>query len=295
MPTAGGGGDGAGGKVYRKFTSRDSGVPFTLAGSPAISIYKDDSTTESTTGVTLTVDFDAKTGLNHVTVDTSADTTFYAAGHHYDLVITAGTVNGTSVVSECVGTFDLVTPSSSEVVRTNTAQAGSSTTITLDSGASSSDNLYQYDTINIVGGTGAGQARFIISYVGSTKVATVDSAWTTNPDSTSVFTLTQTAKSIVASYVSGQDPGTLTLNAFATASDAVIASPSPTTTAFAGSNALSSSDTFYVGSVVMFTSGVLDGLARKITTYTGATRLITAAWPTAPSSTDAFRILGRID
>jgi len=43
--------------------------------------------------------------------------------------------------------------------------------------------------VQIVGGTGAAQSRIITDYVGSTKVATVDTAWTTNPSSDSVFVL----------------------------------------------------------------------------------------------------------
>ena len=97
--------------LYFKFTTRDGGVPATLGGSPVISVYKDASTTQSVAGVTLTVDFDAVTGLNHVTIDTSADATFYANGHHFELVITTGTVGGTSVVGEDVGQFDLAAAS----------------------------------------------------------------------------------------------------------------------------------------------------------------------------------------
>ena len=70
-------------------------------------MYKDNSTTQSTSGVTLIADFDGVVGLNHVTIDTSADATFYANGSHYELVITTGTVGGTSVVGEDVGSFDL--------------------------------------------------------------------------------------------------------------------------------------------------------------------------------------------
>jgi hypothetical protein len=72
------------------------------------------------------------------------------------------------------------------VVRSGTAQAGAGTTITLDSGASSTDDVYNYQIVYIRSGTGAGQARIITDYVGSTKVATVGT-WQTNPDSTSVF------------------------------------------------------------------------------------------------------------
>ena len=72
-------------------------------------------------------------------------------------------------------------------VRTGTAQAGTSTTITLDAGASSTNDLYFNLSIEITSGTGSGQRRIISDYVGSTKVATVSSAWTTNPNATSVF------------------------------------------------------------------------------------------------------------
>lgn len=71
--------------------------------------------------------------------------------------------------------------------RANTAQAGGNNTITLDSGASSDDNWYNGQAIVIVSGTGAGQSRKIDSYNGTTKVATVDSNWITNPDDTSGF------------------------------------------------------------------------------------------------------------
>lgn len=447
----------AGDTVYRKFTTRafSTGVPTTLGGSPVVSIYKDDSLTQSTTGVTLTADFDNVTGLNHVTIDTSADGTFYANGHHFELVITTGTVGGVSVVGEVVGSFDLAsaaasadivsingttfagsnvpailadgvahggTPGSSTATlamqamnvtnpsgdalklvcsnsesgaggaalfmdtfstdptvniyregnaggdplgtvlidssgnssglalrgsgtsaglsifsaadgidisvnghgvsvlagtgkkalllagdaandglaiaagagspidifnadgtvnidaaavwdlatsghttggsfgaavtsgsgpsaatiaaavwdEVNTAathntdnsagkqlrtisgntgtiytgtcpsQAGmTSTQIKLDSGASSTNNVYRYDVISIVSGTNAGDSRIITGYVGSTKVATVDADWTTQPDGTSVFEITPTARGQVVNYMAGQDPATL--------------------------------------------------------------------------------------
>ena len=90
------------------FTSRINGLPTTLSGSPVVSVYKTNSTVESTTGVTLTVDFDARTGLNHVRIDLSSDLTFYAAGVDYAVVITTGTVGGTSVVGEVVGHFSIL-------------------------------------------------------------------------------------------------------------------------------------------------------------------------------------------
>lgn len=95
--------------IYFKFTTTrpSTGAPFTLAGTPAISVYKDNSTTQSTSGVTLTADFDSVTGLNHVAIDTSADGTFYAAGSFFDVVITTGTVDSVSAVGTVVGRFSL--------------------------------------------------------------------------------------------------------------------------------------------------------------------------------------------
>lgn len=77
------------------------------------------------------------------------------------------------------------------------SQAGmTNVQIKLDSGASATDNLYRYDVISITAGTGQGQSRMVMSYAGGTKVATVDSAWSIQPDNTSVFDVTPTARSV---------------------------------------------------------------------------------------------------
>ena len=73
--------------------------------------------------------------------------------------------------------------------RSNTAQAGGSATITLDSGASSTDDIFNGSIIRTTGGTGSGQTRAISDYVGSSKVATVSVAWTTQPASDTTFTI----------------------------------------------------------------------------------------------------------
>lgn len=95
--------------VCGKFTTfrPSTGAPFTLAGTPALSVYKDASTTQSTTGVTLTADFDTVTGANHFCVDTSLDGTFYSAGSNFDVIITTGTVDSVSVVGSVVANFTI--------------------------------------------------------------------------------------------------------------------------------------------------------------------------------------------
>ena len=76
------------------------------------------------------------------------------------------------------------------VLRTGTAQAGATSTITLDSGASADDDFYNGCYVNITNNDPAnvlGQARRITDYVGSTKVATVEGTWGTNPSVASTF------------------------------------------------------------------------------------------------------------
>ena len=87
--------------------------------------------------------------------------------------------------------------------RTGTAQAGGASTITLDSSASATDDIYNGATVTITGGTGSGQTRIISDYVGSTKVATVSAAWTTQPDNTSTFSVS----SQVNQYINASPQG----------------------------------------------------------------------------------------
>lgn len=79
------------------------------------------------------------------------------------------------------------------------AQAGAASTITLDAGASATDNIYNGQNIRITAGTGDNQLRVITAYNGTTKVATVAPAWTTQPDATSYFGTLQTGPTDVAS------------------------------------------------------------------------------------------------
>ena len=98
----------AGSKLYFAFNTRDaSGNPITLAGSPAIKAYKQNSITACTTNPTLTVDYNSQTGRHMVVVDTSLDATFYASGNDFYVELTAGTVNGVSVIGAEVGSFSI--------------------------------------------------------------------------------------------------------------------------------------------------------------------------------------------
>lgn len=87
-------------------TVQSTGAPTTLAGSPVVSAYPGNSTTQLTAGITLTVDFDSVTGLHNVRVVASSGNG-YATATNYALVITTGTVNSVSAVGYIVGTFSI--------------------------------------------------------------------------------------------------------------------------------------------------------------------------------------------
>lgn len=87
-------------------TAATTGAPTTLSGTPVISAYPDNSTTQLTAGITLSVDFDSVTGLNNVRVVATSGNG-YATATNYELVITTGTVGGTSAVGYVVGSFSI--------------------------------------------------------------------------------------------------------------------------------------------------------------------------------------------
>jgi hypothetical protein len=162
-----------GASVGSKFnTHQADGTPITLAGTPAVSVYKKDSTTESTAGVTLTVDYDSRTGLHAVVIDTTADGTFYAAGNDFDVALTAGTVDSISVVGTVLFSFSLenrnikanIVQSLGTAITNSdfTVASATSSTVTLPTTYTNGDSLpdddrYLYAVLSVVGGTGAGQ------------------------------------------------------------------------------------------------------------------------------------------
>lgn len=79
-------------------------------------------------------------------------------------------------------------------IRENTAQAGAAGTITLDAGASATDDFYKDCWVELLSGTGAGQVRYISGYTGATKVAAVAPNWTVAPDVTSGFVVLPAAE-----------------------------------------------------------------------------------------------------
>jgi len=93
------------------------------------------------------------------------------------------------VIPDSTSEYVVIFNSGDSHVNEGLAQAGTNDTVTLNTLASAQNNIYLGQCIYIVAGTGADQARMVVGYVGGTKVATVDSNWIVNPDSTSIYAM----------------------------------------------------------------------------------------------------------
>lgn len=98
-----------------------------------------------------------------------------------------GNVGG-NVVGSVASVTAAVSLSAGEswIIQTGTAGAGGASTITLATAVGTTADLVGC-LVKITSGTGANQTRVITGYVNSTKVVTVDYAWVTQPDATSVY------------------------------------------------------------------------------------------------------------
>lgn len=146
--------------------------------------------------------------------------------------------------------------------------------IQLDTGASATNGAYDPSIIAIEAGTGAGQTRLILQYVGSTRTATVDRDWRINPDNTSEFVILGDAgrESVNEGLAQGGTATSITLNASA-----------------------SSTDDAYNGQLVFIRSGTGQDQVALVEDYVGSTKVATirtraanGQWATTPNTTSAY-------
>ena len=161
-----------------------TGVPTTLAGTPVVSAYPDNGTTQITAGITLTVDHDSVTGSHNVRVVATA-ANGYDYGVKYTLKITTGTVDSVSAVGHVVGecyTFEAADRRLG-IVDYGVAQSFTSTTAVLRAALAIPDD-------EIIGSILAigNQSRVITDWDNTTDTATVDT-WTTTPTGTPNYTV----------------------------------------------------------------------------------------------------------
>ena len=98
----------------------------------------------------------------------------------------AGIINDRFQSSNDLGTGDVVADSSKENYALDSV---SNNTITLPNTANANNDYYNQWWIKITSGTGSNQVRQIIDYDGTTKIATLDSNFTTNPSSSDTVNL----------------------------------------------------------------------------------------------------------
>lgn len=169
-----------------KFTTAepDTGAPATLAGTPVISAYVGNSTTQITAGITLTVDFDGVTGLHNVRVVATSGNG-YTDGSDVALIITTGTVDSVSAVGYKVGEFTIGRSAANTslkpiaratyLVDTTIATLASQTSFTLTAGSADNDayNGMAFIFTDVTTAVQKGIA-FASDYVGSTRTVTLE-------------------------------------------------------------------------------------------------------------------------
>ena len=193
----------------------------------------------------------------------AADVHAEAADAVWDEVLTAGTHNVGYSAGQRLRYL---------ILTGATAQAGAASAITLAATEPATDDIFNENIISIVGGTGIGQTRLIVTYDGTTKIATVDRSWTTNPDATSIYEVLPFSAILPAAH------GIATAGAASTITLAASAS---------------ATNDLYNGSTVYISSGTGAGQVRLITDYDGGTKVATVSpeWATNPAAGSIYRVL----
>lgn len=188
------------------------------------------------------------------------------------------------------------------------ATGNDTTHLHLDGLAYADDAINDYTLVVLDVSTGLYYVTSITDWATTGDLATVPTLPFTPQASTDTYTLVanktsatgiatavhQRAIPAVSAAVASTLEYMLAVADAVTVEDAVQASPTPTASAFAGSSALSSVDDKYKNRLMLGTSGVNQGEVRKITGYTGSTRLFAFSrpWSASPSAADTFEIGG---
>lgn len=270
----------------------DTGVLTDADAAPSYLIYEDETAVAILSGSMAILDTVNTTGFYTERIQATAANGF-EDGKSYTIYIEAtvdGDTGGISYALRCKAPVeDLVwdeplTSASHDVgysagqrlryliLTGDSAQAGSSNSITLAATESATDHIFNENIISIVAGTGAGQTRLIAEYDGSTKVAIVDKAWFVNPTAGSVYEILPFSSILVA------DHGIATAG---TASSITLASTA------------SANDDDYIGSVIYISSGTGAKQVRLITDYDGTSKIATISddWTTTPAAGSVYKIL----
>jgi len=160
-------------------TTGEAGIDWANIGAPTTTVNLSGTTVKTATDVETDTQ-DIQSRLPAALVSGRMDSNMQAAA--------TGVITAAVIADAAIDRATFAADTGLQTVRSNTAQAGAGTTITLDASASAVDDFYANEMIFLTGGTGVGQARVITAYNGTTKVATV-ATWATNPDNTTTFAI----------------------------------------------------------------------------------------------------------
>jgi len=154
------------------------------------------------------------------------------------------------------------------VLNDGTAQAGGVDSITLDTNASTTTEIYTGCQITITEGAGAGQSRYIVGYT-SGRIAYVTRPWATIPNATSVYSVHAGSQIMFLEMGLAQSGSLNTVQLRAGAS---------------------ATDNIFKGQCIRILSGTGDDQIRSIIGYDGSTKIATVNrnWEIAPDSTSYY-------
>lgn len=91
-------------------------------------------------------------------------------------------------------TYEVMAAASSVMADEGTVAAATATTITLASSAPTGDGALDGAMVTITSGNGQGETKILSNYVGSTRAADVDSAWSVTPNTSSTYAVIPAAQ-----------------------------------------------------------------------------------------------------
>lgn len=160
-----------------KYTTRDAtGTPSTLSGGNLLKIFRDNSTSSFSQGLSLTTDFGGVVGLNNVRITTGSAGTVFLEGHDYMVVHHQGQISNITISGEVVGEFSVSNRFGGAVAYGLLQAVASTSQVSLPSTASTTNDIYTGALMVAATGPGMSQARFISDYTGATFSAQLDSA-----------------------------------------------------------------------------------------------------------------------
>lgn len=196
-------------------SSGANGASITLGTNGTIYVYKNlDAATETTTGVTPTEDFDAKTGVHAIVIVTTD--AFYEPGCDYHVCL-SGAIIDSQTVNTPLFSFSIQNRYVPGLIGRGKLQAATSTTAKFPAAFSFGDDRLLGGYFAATGGAGVGQARFIDDYVNATDDGVFSPATVTLMDNTTtveVFATPPASTSALTTVLvsNGTGPGQIALS-----------------------------------------------------------------------------------